>query len=448
MKNHELHNEDYEKDFMEGLDKILNHDATYQEVLDFFGDTCKIFEQTYCPTLTRSFPLVKESISRNLRDEVIYIAIENSIKVERSTLYKFSKGTLKGLFSRGSTKTDLIQAIIKCGYAMRQFNQTHIYHTSNSTQKSANDIELANKLGSWFEYVISEPSKEIVQEMIKELSPYNKDKKTTQKGYFSTNAYVDDIHSAYCMTSPSNIDARTIQSDFGRKIIDLILNSKYASEEAKTWAKQQETAIETSAKENDDITKRKKEILDNFISSYQTNVEDIIEFATNHQDTVVLKMSELAYKRALEILLTNKTIEQKCEVLKNAILNSQQATIEVLMKAISSDPEFENKKKQVHQFLSDCLSGKAYGQTLNILKEDYDMLSSIPGTKRYLNKFLESTSDGLPQNNKQPPKKENMTQVVFQVDERKKEESLKKKTAQNTAPEKDSTTKTGAQFGE
>lgn len=327
-------------------------------------DYCKMikYPNINLPTPQTQFLLIRDALAE-------YDNINNQINVSINYLEDILNKNVYSL-------RDLYSTI---GHEMMHYYQNAVsieYEKLSPQQQISIDEGLKQTIFAYKNYYkYNEIEIEVLHDL---LAPFLKEKEKPI-GYRTLEDYYKDISYASYFSIRSEQEARESGYDFSLSIFNL-MNDKLINDYRKTFSllffnrKNQKSKLLEYDKSKIFSEKR-------YVSNeYKINLYKMQVFSNNYsadEDKILKIVSKyesenmfdnystnfiFAYKRALAFLISDKTLEQRMSLLKNAIFNGYCEFSKILIDSMSNDINFVQNKNQISRFLHDCFTGKEYGK--------------------------------------------------------------------------------------
>lgn len=371
------------------MDKALKRKASVDELKDFVGLLCKFTKVTNYLGDESPLPIIEfDNLGKYRSGE--YNGSNNSITITQDYVKEFTR---KKLFLKDSDK--LFDFIMTIGHEMKHYSQNNASKKFNflpEEQKNLIDQAILDSINSYqYDFKLDKDELKSMHDM---FAPYLKDAEIPQ-GYSSIDLFYEDVSYATYYTQLIEREARDAGTVLGKQILDLVQNSKFANKDLKKWASLNTYQISFNNKWNEKLFSEENEILKKFESKFSTSMQTILKFVDEMETSMSIfndgpnsngENKLFIYRRVLEVLLKDKTLEQKQELLKNAIFNGNIVFLDCLNTAIMRDPKYKENKLQIGEFTAGCLMGNGYGSKDDIdLKSYYYDYSTLLTNEQYNN---------------------------------------------------------------
>ena len=339
-------------------------------------------------------PMVDINQFMEERESGSYSDFFNLININSKIFEDFAK---EDLYERIEILMNLFDTI---GHEMKHYYQNYLTINYNEMKKvNREDIneESYETIKSFEDYFA--PKDEDIKTMLDYLEPFM-DKKLRFKSDELKNKYIKKIAFAIYYSLYSEQEAREAGNDFAEQIVDFVMKSDKVDEEGKYYFGYFKGKVDRNKYELNLNLKEARHQISVFNSNFEKiGIDKILSIANNFENAQSSKSKPMdigLYRLMIRLLLKNKSLNKKTELLKKSIQNGYGQFIGILIDSISHDSDFKKKRENIDKFCFSCLTADAYEnkqQSINMIKSfwcDYSPIMSQDNYKKLINFEIEN----------------------------------------------------------
>ncbi len=291
----------------------------------------------------------------------------------------------------GASISDLINTI---GHEMEHYEQNSKlmdYDSMTAEEQSVVDKKSKTIVDAYKNYF--KLNKEDVETLCRMLAPYRLRSYTSDKNFTPPAEFCATISYSSYYTILSEIDARKegvafsldlmseLEKSGAEKSIFSRVFDRFKKDKSKDFNSilDKEKNNQNNVKENEEgYTELAKKKMDSIQNSFSANEKTILDIARRVESYGgdLGHLNDGHYINALRYLIKTKTLEEKKDLLKNAIFNGYSGIIGVLTDSISNDIDFKKNKEDISNFTMNCLTERSHREeNVNVFLDNYDFQS-------------------------------------------------------------------------
>lgn len=353
-----------ENNIIQFLARFCLNENDVGEVMDFIGDVVGYCKNKYYAEATRPIPSLSFEYFDADTTMGEYLDSLNRIQISEEYIEDVLTDQETGVYNT------LISLIKTIAHEMKHYHQASAVEEFDELpveKQEEKNKELRQTISDYKNYHF--PKQDEIKFLHKFFSP-NPSSMLVPEGYTSMEEYYQDVAFSFYFSLGSEEQAR----DASYEILDDIAKlCKQQNIEYFTDLADKIEAYSARSKAMEEVEEvHSYSVRDRFKSDHLASVDYIKELIEDYEGVkkVINSKEASVYKRALKILLEDKSLKQKQELLKNGIYNGFELSTGTLVELISKDIEFKKYSDEIKSFVFKALIDDYGGRQTNSMRFD------------------------------------------------------------------------------